>query len=277
MLQVEAVVKSFDDFKAVNGAHLTVEKGEIVAATRAIPLIISEETLIAATQIAEACDGIFSVKPLSQPETGLVITGNEVFNGIIEDKFAPILKTKLRAFGCTVRSCMLAPDDRFEIAKRIEALLLSGVRLILVAGGMSVDPDDVSRMAIEEAGAEEGTLVMAGSPVYGQKVPGMKQLMAITKNEPQVTHYIRGYVSMMVLTEALKRADKQGKITGESVKTALESLKDFDTHGLTPEKITFSATDHRPHTTVNILEFQKGKLVLKKSITLPRKAEWLGL
>jgi branched-chain amino acid transport system substrate-binding protein len=127
------------------------------------------------------------------------------------------------------------------------------------------------------AGAEEGTLVMAGSPLYGGKVAGMKQLMQITKNQPQITHYIRGYTSMMVLTEALKRADKKGKITGESVKAALESMKDFDTQGLTPSKITFTAADHRPHTTVNIMEFQKGKLVLKKSIDLPRKAEWLGL
>jgi branched-chain amino acid transport system ATP-binding protein len=31
MLQVDSVVKSFDDFKAVNGATLAVEKGEIVA------------------------------------------------------------------------------------------------------------------------------------------------------------------------------------------------------------------------------------------------------
>jgi branched-chain amino acid transport system ATP-binding protein len=31
MLQIEAVVKSFDDFMAVNGANLTVGKGEIVA------------------------------------------------------------------------------------------------------------------------------------------------------------------------------------------------------------------------------------------------------
>src|SRR4030066_206397 len=31
MLQVDSVVKSFDDFKAVNGAYLTVGKGEIVA------------------------------------------------------------------------------------------------------------------------------------------------------------------------------------------------------------------------------------------------------
>ncbi len=127
------------------------------------------------------------------------------------------------------------------------------------------------------AGAEEGALVMTGSTVYGSNVPGMKQLMEITKNQPQVTHYIRGYVSMMVLTEALKIADKKGQLNGPGVKAALETLKDFDTGGLTPAKLTFTPTDHRPAMTVNIMEFQKGKLVLKQSIELPRKAEWLGL
>jgi len=126
-------------------------------------------------------------------------------------------------------------------------------------------------------GAEEGALVMVGSTVYGSKVPGMKQLMEITKNQPQVTHYIRGYVSMMVLSEALKIAVKKGQLNGPGVKAALESLKNFDTGGLSADKITFSATDHRPFMKVNVTEFQKGKMVPKKTIELPRKAEWLGL
>ncbi|MEW6720968.1 MAG: ABC transporter substrate-binding protein [Thermodesulfobacteriota bacterium] len=128
-------------------------------------------------------------------------------------------------------------------------------------------------------GAEEGALVMAGSVAYGTNVPGMKLLKEISKNQPQLTHYIRGYVSMMVLVEALNRADKAtgGNITGESVKAALETFKDFDTGGLTPGKITFTATDHRPFTEVNIMELQKGKLVLKKTVAPPRKAEWLGI
>lgn len=129
------------------------------------------------------------------------------------------------------------------------------------------------------AGAEEGALVMAGSTTYGTKVPGMKLLEQITKNKPQPTPFIRGYVSMMVLVEALKRADKAtgGKITGPAVKDALETFRDFDTGGLTPGKITYTATDHRPFMSVNIIEMQKGKLVIKKTVTLPRKAEWLGL
>ncbi len=129
------------------------------------------------------------------------------------------------------------------------------------------------------AGAEEGALVMAGSTTYGADVPGMKLLEQITKNQPQPTPFIRGYVSMMVLVEALKRADKAtgGKITGPAVKDALETFRDFDTGGLTPGKITYTSTDHRPFMAVNIMEMQKGKLVLKKTMVLPRKAEWLGL
>jgi branched-chain amino acid transport system substrate-binding protein len=128
-------------------------------------------------------------------------------------------------------------------------------------------------------GAEEGALSMVGSALYGDDVPGMKLLKEVTKGQPQVTHYIRGWVSMMVLTEALQRADKAtgGKITGESVKDALETFRDFDAGGLTPAKITFTPTDHRPFMAVNVSEFQKGKLVEKKTMELPRKAEWLGL
>jgi len=128
-------------------------------------------------------------------------------------------------------------------------------------------------------GAEEGALSMVGSALYGDDVPGMKLLKEATKGQPQVTHYIRGWVAMMVLTEGLKRADKAtgGKITGESVRDALETFRDFDTGGLTPAKITFTPTDHRPFMAVNITEFQKGKLVEIKTMELPRKAEWLGL
>ncbi len=128
-------------------------------------------------------------------------------------------------------------------------------------------------------GAEEGALVMAGSTTYGANVPGMKLLKEVSKNQPQPTPFIRGYVSMMVLVEALKRADKAtgGNITGQSVKDALETFKDFDTQGLTPGTITYTGSDHRPFMSVNIMEMEKGKLVLKKTMVLPRKAEWLGL
>jgi len=72
--------------------NTVAEKGDIVAAARAIPLIVDEKTLNAAVEIADNAGGIFSVKPLLRPRTGLIITGNEVYNGLIEDKFAPIIR-----------------------------------------------------------------------------------------------------------------------------------------------------------------------------------------
>lgn len=149
-----------------------VEKGETIAATRAIPLIIEEKTLSLAIEIAKTARGIFSVKQLSQPQTGLIITGNEVYHGLIDDKFAPIIRKKLRFFRCQLKEILFAPDDEMEIAKGIKDLLQKGSGLILVAGGMSVDPDDVSRMAIAEAGAVDivyGTPVLPGAMfLYGR-------------------------------------------------------------------------------------------------------------
>jgi hypothetical protein len=149
-----------------------VEKAAKLADTRAIPLIIDKEILDSAVYIASAAGGIFSVKPLSQPETGLVITGNEVSSGLIDDKFAPIIRKKMEFFKCEIKKTLFAPDDMTEIVNSIKELKEIGCELILVAGGMSVDPDDISRIAIEKAGAENvvyGTSVLPGAMLlYGQ-------------------------------------------------------------------------------------------------------------
>jgi len=128
-------------------------------------------------------------------------------------------------------------------------------------------------------GAEEGSLLMAGSVFYGDDVKGMPMIKELSKGQPVVNSYIRGAISMMLLEEALKRADSatKGKITSEAVKTALETLNEYDPMGLTPGKLTFTPTDHRGSMTTNIYQFEGGKLVKKGTITLPRKKEWIGI
>jgi hypothetical protein len=157
---------------ACRHTNTLVEKGDIVAATRAIPLIVEEQAVDEAVRIARDGGGVFSVKELSRPRTFLVITGNEVYHGLIEDKFAPILRKKLQSLGCTILDTRFAPDDRSRIARIIGDSVAKGAELILVAGGMSVDPDDVSRTAIVEAGAEDvvyGTPVLPGAMLlYGR-------------------------------------------------------------------------------------------------------------
>jgi branched-chain amino acid transport system substrate-binding protein len=125
-------------------------------------------------------------------------------------------------------------------------------------------------------GAEEGYLIMLGADLYGEPSAGMKVIQEVTKGQPVPSHWIRGWVSMMVMAEALRIADNNKELTGPGIRKASESLRNFDTMGLTAP-ITFTATDHRPNMTVVVAEFQGGKMVKKTSTELPRKAEWLGL
>lgn len=143
-----------------------VKKGEIVAGTRLIPLVSSRDVVNKATQIASnATEPILTVKALFRASVGLVITGNEIYSGLIEDKFEEVLREKLTTYGSTVTSVLFAPDDPQKIAEAITASISRGCDLIVTSGGMSVDPDDVTRMGIQRAGATD--------PVYGTPVlPG---------------------------------------------------------------------------------------------------------
>jgi hypothetical protein len=80
-------------------AHTLVKKGRQVAATRAIPLVMKRAPVERAAAIAGQKGGILSVHPLKSRKTGIVITGNEVFSGLIADKFAPILRRKVLDLG----------------------------------------------------------------------------------------------------------------------------------------------------------------------------------
>ncbi|NOY87739.1 MAG: ABC transporter substrate-binding protein [Deltaproteobacteria bacterium] len=113
--------------------------------------------------------------------------------------------------------------------------------------------------------------------MWGADVPGMKAPMEMAKskdpNAHHTVHYIQAWSSMNVMWEALKKAKT---LDGPGLKAALETLKDFSTGGLTAP-ITFTATDHRPNTTLNVnMINNEGKIVTVKTITLERKPEWLG-
>ncbi len=135
--------------------HTLVKKGEQVAATRAIPLVMKRTPVERAAAIASANGGVVSVKALEKAKAGLVITGNEVYHGIIEDRFAPILRQKILDLGSEVTGIFFAPDDEEQIADAVRRHIENGCDLLLLSGGMSVDPDDVTRKGIRLAGAGE--------------------------------------------------------------------------------------------------------------------------
>lgn len=143
-----------------------VKKGEMVAATRAIPMIMDRPPVDRAAALARAKGGVLRVHKLIQAKVGLVITGSEVYTGLIEDRFEPVLRRKVKELGSTVHDVAFAPDDADRIAAAIRSHRDSGCDIILVTGGMSVDPDDVTRKGIYMAGAEEmhyGSAVLPGA------------------------------------------------------------------------------------------------------------------
>ncbi len=166
--------------------HTLVKKGEQVAATRAIPLVMKRVRIERAAAIARQNGAVLFVKSLRQAKVGLVITGNEVFNGLIEDRFAPILTEKVTSLGSTVDSITFAPDDENRIHEAVQNHLDHGCDLLMLSGGMSVDPDDVTRKGIRMAGASEmhyGSAVLPGAmflvayigdvPLFGIPACGM--------------------------------------------------------------------------------------------------------
>lgn len=135
--------------------HTLVKKGELVAATRAIPLVMNRAPIERAAAIASQNGAVVSVQPLRRARVGLVITGDEVYHGLIEDRFAPILTEKVMALGSEIQGVAFAPDDKQLIKEAILSHLGRNCDLLLLSGGMSVDPDDVTRHAIRLAGATE--------------------------------------------------------------------------------------------------------------------------
>ena len=143
-----------------------VKKGDLVAATRAIPLVMKRAPIERAAAIARQNGHVLSVKPLRRAKVGLVITGSEVYHGLIQDRYAPILTGKVEALGSRVATLDFAPDDAEAIGRVIRSHLAKGCDLVLVTGGMSVDPDDVTRHGIRLAGASEvhyGSAVLPGA------------------------------------------------------------------------------------------------------------------
>jgi molybdenum cofactor synthesis domain-containing protein len=115
--------------------------------------------------------------PMPAKRVYLVVTGSEVFTGRIKDGFGPVVTKKVGELGSTVQSVKLAPDDPDVIAGDINAAKQAGADIILVSGGMSVDPDDRTPEGIRRSGAKIET---HGFPV----LPGSMFVMAYLDDIP---------------------------------------------------------------------------------------------
>jgi len=156
-----------------------VKKGDRVAGTRIIPLAVKKDTLEQARTICSESGSLIKVLEYQTLKMGALITGREVYESRIGDAFAPVLKEKTRVYGLPEPLIDYAPDDIEFIASKIKMLLDNDCDLIIVTGGMSVDPDDVTPAGIRLSGVE---IEKYGAPV----LPGAMFLLAYHGRIPVV-------------------------------------------------------------------------------------------
>ena len=119
---------------------------------------------------------ILTLKPFVHKKIGIITTGNEVFYGRIQDTFTPVIKEKLREFDTQVIEHVTWNDDDKQVTASILEMAEKGADVVICTGGMSVDPDDKTPLAIKNTGAR---IVSYGAPV----LPGAMFLLAYLETE----------------------------------------------------------------------------------------------
>ena len=168
--RLRAVNALGDMMIATRAGGFPVKQGDKLCGTRVIPLVIEKAKMERARKAAGP-DPLLQLLPFRPRPFGVVTTGSEVKKGLIQDAFTPVLVDKLAEYGCELAAHAVCGDDADEITAAIAKMADEGAELILCTGGMSVDPDDRTPLAIRNAGA---AIVSYGAPV----LPGAMFLMA---------------------------------------------------------------------------------------------------
>lgn len=149
-----------------------VAPGEAVAGVRVVPLMVDEKVVTDAEKFCSAsAEPVVSVLPFKPAKVGVVITGSEIYHGRIKDGFGPVLRKKFGALGCAILGEQTTSDDIGMTKAAIASFVDEGAEMIVLTGGMSVDPDDLTPASIRASGAE---VVCYGAPVF----PGAMFLLA---------------------------------------------------------------------------------------------------
>lgn len=161
---------------ATRHGNTAVHAGDKVAGTRVIPLVIEEEAM---RQVMEQVgrEPLLRILPWQIKTCGVITTGSEVFHGRIPDTFTPVVQSKLEDFNVAMQEHVLCDDDDAQVTAAILDMKAKGCQMIVCTGGMSVDPDDKTPLAIKNTGAR---MVTYGAPL----LPGAMFLLAYLEGTP---------------------------------------------------------------------------------------------
>lgn len=157
--------------------HYPVKKGMKLASCRIIPLVCKEEEILQAEKtVRDSEEKLLSLIPYRKNlKAGIIVTGSEVFTGRIQDKFQPVIREKLSAYDADILGCTFCDDDLDMLMDAMRQWKQAGAELIVMTGGMSVDPDDLTPTAIGNCASE---VISRGVPAQ----PGNMFMLAYWDN-----------------------------------------------------------------------------------------------
>ena len=156
--------------------HYPVEAGARLASMRIVPLVTKEEQIREAEQLCEN-EKLLDLRPYQHKKIGVIITGNEIYHGRIQDRFAPVIREKMKQYPSEIMGVAICGDELSGIVDAAKKHLHNGADFLIFTGGMSVDPDDLTPAAIRQLGAE---IVRYGVPSQ----PGNMTLVAYLGDIP---------------------------------------------------------------------------------------------
>lgn len=208
------LVNSFGQMMiATRHGNTPVHKGDKLCGTRIIPLVIEKEKM---QRVQELCgaEPLLKLLPYKIKRAAVLTTGSEVFHGRIKDTFTPVIEAKLAEFGVDVIHKEILDDAPEQITAAIKAAIEEkGAELVLCTGGMSVDPDDQTPLAIKNTGAR---IVSYGAPV----LPGAMFLLAYYGEQQVPVLGLPGcvmYAKRTIFDLALPRVLARDLITAEEL------------------------------------------------------------
>jgi len=104
---------------------------------------------------------------------GIVTVSDRASQGVYEDLGGPALKKAATAYGWSVMSEEVVPDDKTAIQRAVRMMINKECHLILTTGGTGVSPRDVTPEAIRELAVRE-------LPGFGEVM--RMESMKITRN-----------------------------------------------------------------------------------------------
>lgn len=208
------LVNSFGQMMiATRHGNTPVHKGDKLCGTRIIPLVIEKVKM---QRVQELCDAepLLKLLPYKIKRAAVLATGSEVFHGRIKDTFTPVIEAKLAEFGVEVIHKEILDDAPEQITAAIKrAIEEKGAELVLCTGGMSVDPDDQTPLAIKNTGAR---IVSYGAPV----LPGAMFLLSYYGEQQVPVLGLPGcvmYAKRTIFDLALPRVLARDPITAEEL------------------------------------------------------------